>query len=83
MQTGILGILTVASLLGVGALGVGGMIAGPAPAGSMGGMMGGGGMGGMHGGTMGGCDMDQMQNHTTDCDMQMDQDRCPCCDDGQ
>ncbi len=79
VHTGVLGILTVASLLGVGAVGVGSMMAGPAPAENMGGMMGGGGMGDMHGGTMGDCDMDRMQNHTMDCDMQMDEDQCACC----
>ena len=83
MQMGILGVLAVASLLGVGAVGVGWMMASPAPAGNMGGMMAGGGMGGMHGGTMGDCDMGQMQDHPMDCDMSMDQGQCGCCGDGQ
>ena len=80
MAMGAIAVLAAMSVLGVGVVGAAGMMAGTAPAGMPGGMMGGG-MGGMHGGGMnGGCDMDQMQNHTMDCDMSMDPGQCPCCD---
>ncbi len=86
MATGAMAILAAMSILGVGVVGTAGMMSGTAPAGMTGGGMMGGGMGGMHGGGMmdggmqGDCDMDQMQNHTMDCDMPMDPGQCPCCD---